>query len=83
MTRAVLLLLLLLAGPACAEQAPPREPPAPPGQVACTEPRPQVCTREYRPVCATRRDGTRRTYGNACSACADAGVLTHIPGPCS
>ena len=29
--------------------------------------RPQFCTREYAPVCASHR-GSRRTFGNACEA---------------
>ena len=76
-------LALLIALPACAEQPPPPRPaPAQPGQVTCTDPRPQMCTRDYRPVCGTKRDGTRQTYGNGCGACADAAVVTHVPGPC-
>jgi hypothetical protein len=35
----------------------------------CADPRPQMCTRDYRPACGLHRDGTRKTYGNACSAC--------------
>lgn len=78
------LLFLAAMAPACAPQTPPTQPPAPrPGQITCAPPRPQVCTREYRPVCGTRRDGVRQTYGNACSACADANVMSHVPGPCS
>ena len=78
MKRAAFALLLIAAtAPACTQQAPPAQPPAPPGpapaaQVTCTEPRPQACTRDYRPVCGTKRDGARQTYGNGCSACADA-----------
>jgi len=83
MKRLALALLLAVAAPACTQQTPPAQPPPPPGQAACAAPRPQVCTREYRPVCGTRRDGSRQTYGNACSACADAKVASHIPGPCS
>lgn len=75
-------LALAFALPACAQQ-PPATPPAPPGQVTCTQPRPEVCTKDFRPVCGTRRDGTRRTYGNGCSACADQNVVSHIPGPCA
>jgi len=77
---ALALMFGLAAGAACAQQ--PAQPPPAPGMATCTEPRPQVCTRDYRPVCGTKRDGTRQTYGNACSACADANVVSHIPGPC-
>lgn len=76
---------LLLAGaiaPAEAQQQSPAQPPAAPGQVTCTASRPQVCAQNYLPVCATKSDGTRQTYGNACSACADANVVSHVPGPC-
>lgn len=76
------LIFAAAAAPACAQQ-PPSAPPAPAGQVTCTAPRPQVCTKEFRPVCATRADGTRRTYGNGCEACADAAVTSHVPGPCN
>ena len=77
-------LTLLLAGasvPAAAEPQP-APPAAPPGQVTCTMPRPQMCTQDYVPVCATQSDGTRRTYSNGCMACADASVVSHVPGPC-
>jgi hypothetical protein len=49
---------------------------------ACADPRPQMCTQDYRPSCGIRRDGTRKTYGNACSACADPQVVTQGAGPC-
>jgi tetratricopeptide (TPR) repeat protein len=49
---------------------------------ACAEPRPQMCTKDYRPSCGMRRDGTRKTYDNACSACADADVLNQGAGAC-
>ena len=59
----------------------------------CPEPRPQMCTRDYRPVCATRDTGVRcvtnpcpsteeKTYGNACSACADHNVISYRNGAC-
>ena len=60
----------------------------------CTEPRPQICTYDYTPVCATRDTGIRCvtspcpgsqeqvTYSNACSACADTRVYSHTPGAC-
>ncbi|HSG88419.1 MAG TPA: hypothetical protein VLA56_04355 [Pseudomonadales bacterium] len=61
---------------------------------ACGEVRPQICTREYRPVCALRDTGVRCvtapcdeasewvTRPNACEACADAAVIAHRPGTC-
>lgn len=49
---------------------------------ACAEPRPQMCTKEFRPACGLRRDGTRKTYGNACTACADADVQSQAAGAC-
>lgn len=42
-------------------------------------PRPpsQACTREYRPVCAVRRGGERRTFPNACVAEAQRARIVH------
>ena len=48
----------------------------------CADPRPQMCTRDYRPACGVRKDGSRQTYGNACSACADPQVTTQSAGAC-
>lgn len=49
---------------------------------ACAEPRPQACTMDYRPACGLRRDNSRKTYGNACSACADGQVVSQSAGAC-
>lgn len=75
---------------ACTTQDSPTVKPSP---IACSDPRPEMCTMEYRPVCATRDTGVRcvttpcpstdeRTYSNACSACADAAVLSYVPDEC-
>ena len=48
----------------------------------CEDPRPQVCTMDYRPVCANLSDGTRKTYSNGCGACADAAVVSWSEGEC-
>ena len=45
---------------------------AAPGATLCEDPRPQVCTMDYRPVCGTLKDGSSKTYSNGCGACADA-----------
>jgi len=64
-----------------------------PGYVECVVPRPQRCTRELLPVCALRDTGVRcvtapcpswerKTFSNACTACADPGVYGWQPGAC-
>ncbi len=61
--------------------------------VSCKDPRPEICTQEYVPVCATKDTGVRCvttpcpstekvTYPNACSACADKKVYSHVLGTC-
>jgi hypothetical protein len=52
------------------------------GETQCVNPRPEVCTMDYTPVCATRADGSTATYSNGCSACSDAEVVSHRPGAC-
>jgi len=48
----------------------------------CPEPRPQMCTREYRPVCAKLDDGSMKTYSNGCTACTDPKVVGYYQGAC-
>jgi hypothetical protein len=59
----------------------------------CTNPRPEMCTMDYRPVCATKDTGVRcitepcdstetATYSNGCSACSDPTVLSYVPEAC-
>lgn len=48
----------------------------------CEEPRPQVCTMDYRPVCASLAEGGVKTYSNGCGACGDAAVVSWIEGAC-
>lgn len=63
----------------------------PTNYVECKDPRPEVCTREYKPVCAKKDNGVRCvttpcpsadnvTASNACTACSDKDVLGYIPG---
>lgn len=49
--------------------------------VTCEEPRPQLCTMEYLPVCGESREG-ERGYANGCSACSDPLVSRYHPGEC-
>jgi len=49
----------------------------------CKEPRPEICTREYNPVCATLNTGSEeKTYATGCTACADPGAIKYRQGPC-
>ena len=61
--------------------------------IHCTNPRPQICTMDYAPVCALRDAGAGCTatpcpsgewtqYPNACSACADQRVQGYVKGEC-
>jgi len=49
---------------------------------ACQDPRPQICTADYRPVCGQSGSGPTQTYGNACSACGDNAVIGFFQGEC-
>lgn len=67
-------LLLFLA--ACQTQ------PTPTLYTQCAAERPQVCTMEYNPVCATVRSGGQKTYSSPCNACADDQVSQYLNGAC-
>ena len=86
--------LLAVLGVACAQVPNKPESAIAPSMTACSESRPEVCTMDYRPVCATRDTGIRcvttpcpstelKTYSNACGACSDAKVLGFIQGACA
>lgn len=51
-------------------------------QVACTDPRPQMCTMNYLPVCATLKSQANKTYSNGCGACSDADVQYYVAEAC-
>jgi len=52
---------------------------------ACTEPRPEICTMDYTPVCGLQRVAGAeqwKTYSNACSSCSDATVVGYNKDAC-
>lgn len=51
-------------------------------RVECSDPRPQVCTMEYAPVCARLLAGGEATYSSPCNACADDAVASYLSGSC-
>lgn len=58
--------MVFMAG-CVAEAGPDHRPPMRPGPVRPEPARPQMCPMIYAPVCG-ERDGSRRTFGNACQA---------------
>jgi len=48
----------------------------------CKEPRPQICTQDYSPVCAKLKSGDYRTYSNGCTSCSDTNVVGYIDKAC-
>jgi hypothetical protein len=66
---------------------------APRETIECVDPRPELCTQDYRPVCGLRDTGIRcvttpcdstewKTYSNGCTACSDPDVERYRPGAC-
>ena len=82
-------IMILMAGTACSQVASSGSDTAaeaatekPDGMVLCTDPRPEICTQQYDPVCGSHRDGARKTYPNQCAACSNAEVAGASPGAC-
>ena len=83
--RTVLLLFAVIATVGvlgCSSSSVPQDTADTPELTRCVDPRPQVCTRDYRPVCGVSTDGSKKTYGNACGACSHQEVVGHSPGEC-
>jgi len=75
--------VLILAGCSSPNRQPePGSDQALPPLVACVDPRPEVCTLEYAPVCAELTAGGHREYASGCTACSDSAVGGYRNGPC-
>jgi hypothetical protein len=81
MKRNLLIASISLLLGACASGSPDKEM-AVVGATVCKDPRPQVCTMDYTPVCATLVDGSVKTYSNGCGACSDANVNSWVADAC-
>jgi hypothetical protein len=51
--------------------------------VPCKNPRPEMCTMQYDPVCGSLETGGEKTYSNACVACSDRAVTGYRSGACA
>ncbi len=51
--------------------------------IQCKDPRPQICTMDYSPVCGISQDGSKKTYANGCGACSDLKMIEYYPGSCA
>jgi hypothetical protein len=54
--------------------------------IECTEPRPEICTMDYTPVCGLQRvsgEEQWNTYSNACTACSDSTVIGYVKDACA
>jgi len=63
------------------EQFPPQIQPL--NQISCADPRPEICTMDYQPVCGFNSDNSSKTYSNACTACSHKKVIKYIKSDCS
>lgn len=76
--RLFVILLVSLELGACAA----KEPALPADIVQCRDPRPEVCTMEWNPVCGVLEDGSRKTYPTGCTACSHNEVVGWLAGEC-
>ncbi len=83
--RSFLLILLSLLSIACATTVDEKSNINEPGAldlILCEDPRPQICTREYDPVCGTLKNGSTVTGSTGCTSCSDHDVVGYKMGAC-
>jgi len=84
-TRSFLLITLSLLSVACTsyDEKDDMHEPGALDLILCEEPRPQICTKEYDPVCGTLKDGSVKTGSTGCTSCSDSEVVGYKMGACS
>ncbi len=48
----------------------------------CKDPRPEICTMEYVPVCGILSDKSEKTYASGCTACSSSEVTGYRKDAC-
>lgn len=74
----LLSILLLITITACTVKPDPKNN----NIVSCKDPRPQMCTMDYNPVCGFISPNQIKTFSNGCGACSDSKVLSHTNNVC-
>jgi hypothetical protein len=54
----------------------------PVAETMCKEPRPEICTMQYDPVCGVHSDNTTKTYASDCTACSHKEVVGYNADVC-
>ena len=54
----------------------------PAAETMCKDPRPEICTMQYDPVCGIHTDNTTKTYASDCTACSNKEVIGYNKGEC-
>ena len=54
----------------------------PENMTLCSNPRPEICTMEYDPVCGFSDNDESGNFASACTACSDITVTGYLPGEC-
>ena len=50
--------------------------------IECSEPRPEICTQIYLPVCAVLKSGGSKTFASDCTACSAQEVIAYRKEAC-
>ena len=82
LTKLISLVALIFIIAACNASPELPESEAPDVSTLCKDPRPQMCTMIYQPVCGVDNAGQFKTYSSNCSACSHVEVKGFNEGAC-
>jgi len=73
---------MALLSTACNQNATRRDTASQNADIVCKEPRPEICTMEYMPVCGVLSDNAEKTYASGCTACSHPEVSGYRKDAC-